>query len=92
MNNAYRFTPHTTAAILHPEGVATFELGAGKTVGEFGLIAKLKEQPATAAEAVATAAGWRADWLTESKDGTTWEIAFATAEQAKRCRDVPLRG
>ena len=25
VNNAYRFTPHTTAAILHPEGVATFD-------------------------------------------------------------------
>jgi uncharacterized iron-regulated protein len=91
VNRAYRFTPHTTAAILHPDGVATFELGAGKTIGEFGLIAKLKEQPATAAEAVATASGWRADRLTESKDGTTWEIAFATNEQARSCREALAR-
>jgi len=88
VNRAYRFTPQTTAAILHPEGVATFNLGPGKTIGEYGLIALLKAQPATAADAVTAAAGWRADRLTESKDGTIREIAFTTADQAKRCREV----
>jgi uncharacterized iron-regulated protein len=88
VNRAYRFTPHTTAAILHPEGVASMDLGPGKVVGEFGLIAKLKAEPATATEAVATAAGWRGDRLNDSKDGTTWEVAFATADQARRCRDA----
>jgi uncharacterized iron-regulated protein len=91
VNRAYRFTPHTTAAILHPEGVATFELGEGKTVGEYGLIAELKENPATAADAVSVAAGWRADRVTESKDGTTREIAFATPEQARRGREFLAR-
>jgi uncharacterized iron-regulated protein len=92
VNRAYRFlAPHTSAAILHPEGVATFELGSGKIVGEYGLIAKLKEQPATAADAVAVAAGWRADRLVESKDGSTWEIAFATADQARRGRESLAR-
>jgi uncharacterized iron-regulated protein len=91
VNRAYRFTPHTTAAILHPEGVATFELGAGKTVGEYGLIAELKENEATAADAVVVAAGWRADRVTESKDGTTREIAFATPDQARRGREVLAR-
>jgi uncharacterized iron-regulated protein len=88
VNRAYRFTPHTTAAILHPEGVATFELGEGKTVGEYGLIVELKENPETAADAVSVAAGWRADRISESKDGTTREIAFATPEQARRGREV----
>jgi uncharacterized iron-regulated protein len=88
VNRAYRFAPHTTAAILHPEGVASLDLGPGKVVGEFGLIAKLKSEPATAPEAVAVAAGWRGDRLSESKEGTAWEIAFATPEQARRCREV----
>jgi uncharacterized iron-regulated protein len=91
VNRAYRFQPHTTATILHPEGVATFDLGPGKTIGEYGLIAKLKEQPATATDAVACASGWRADRFTESKDGSMWEIAFATGEQARRCREALAR-
>jgi hypothetical protein len=88
VNRAYRLPPRTTAAILHPEGVTTINLGAGKTVGEFGLIAELKENPDTAPLAVAAASGWRGDRLTESKQGTAREIAFATPEQARRCRDA----
>jgi uncharacterized iron-regulated protein len=91
VNRAYRFPPHTTAAILHPEGVATFDLGPGKTTGEYGLIAELRENATTAPEAVSLAAGWRADRLTESKDGTTREIAFATADQANHYRDAVSR-
>ncbi len=87
VNRAYRLPPRTTAAILHPEGVATINLGPGKTVGEFGLIAELKENPDTAPLGVADS-GWRGDRLTESKEGTAREIAFATPEQARRCRDA----
>ncbi len=91
VNRAYTFPPRTTASILHPEGVATFSLGPGKTVGELALITELKSNPDTAPEAVAAAAGWRADRQTESKEGTAREIAFATPEQARRCRDALAR-
>src|SRR5262249_29558831 len=37
VNFAYKFRPQTTAAILHPDGVATVNLGPGKSVGEYGI-------------------------------------------------------
>lgn len=69
VNRAYRLPPRSTAAILHPEGVKTVDLGSGKTVGELAIL-----------EAVgpAAAAGWRGDRKSEGR----WILAFATPEDA----------
>jgi uncharacterized iron-regulated protein len=86
VDTAYRFPPDTTAAILHPEGVATFDLGPGQTRGEFWLIEMLSRHPKTAGEAVRTAAGWQADRFQQEGASKTWVIAFATPEGARRCQ------
>jgi uncharacterized iron-regulated protein len=86
VDGAYRFPADTTAAILHPEGVATFDLGPGQTRGEFGLIEMLAWHPKTAADAVRAAAGWQADRFWEEGGSKAWVIAFDTPEAARRCR------
>jgi len=84
VNAAYRFPPRTTAAILHPGGVETIDLGSGKTYGEFGIIKMLAAHPETRAIAVDAAAGWQGDrFFTEEKQ-TYWVVAFASKENAKR--------
>jgi uncharacterized iron-regulated protein len=84
VNFAYRFPPGSTAEVLHPEGVTTINLGPGKTVGEYGLMALLAAHPASASEAVPAAAGWRGDRLIEAGPGRAWVVAFATPAQAER--------
>ena len=88
VNARYQFPPQTTASILHPEGVSTINLGAGKTRGEYGLIALLMEHKDTAALAVKAAAGWKGDKYREEGDDKWWVIAFDTPEQALRCQEA----
>src|SRR5262249_43723465 len=88
VNARYQFPPQTTASILHPEGVSTIDLGAGKTRGEYGLIALLMEHKDTAALAVKAAAGWKGDKYREEGDDKWWVIAFDTPEQALRCQEA----
>jgi uncharacterized iron-regulated protein len=81
----YRFPPETTAAILHPdERITTLNLGAGKPVGELGLIRLLLNQPATKDLAMQAAAGWRGDRTIEEGNARAWVVAFATTEQSGR--------
>jgi uncharacterized iron-regulated protein len=88
VNARYQFPPQTTAAILHPEGVSTFDLGLGKTRGEYALIAMLMENKDLAPEAVKTAAGWKADKFRADGANQWWVIAFDTAPQATRCQEA----
>lgn len=69
VNRAYRMPPRSTAAILHPEGVKTVDLGPGTTVGELAILEKV---------GASAAAGWRGD----RKSGGTWTLAFATSKDA----------
>ncbi len=84
VNAAYRFPPRSTASILHPGGVATVNLGPGKTHGELGLIRLLMSHPRTADQSVAAAAGWKGDRAVEDGKNRWWLIAFGTTEQAGR--------
>jgi uncharacterized iron-regulated protein len=84
VNNRYRFAPRTTAAILHPEGVSTIDLGPGRSVGEFGLMQMLLSQPATHEQAVAAVAGWIGDRIVEGGAVKSWVIAFAGKKEAER--------
>jgi uncharacterized iron-regulated protein len=84
VNARYRFPPRTTAAILHPEGAPTIDLGPGKTHGEFGLIKLLAAHPKTAPQAVQAAAGWKGDRVVEDGPHKSWVVAFGTPEQALR--------
>jgi uncharacterized iron-regulated protein len=84
VNRAYRFPPRSTASILHPEGVASIDLGPGKKHGEFGLIQMLAAHPETAPLAVQAAAGWRGDRSIADGNRTAQVVAFATVDQAKR--------
>src|SRR5260370_25610178 len=59
VNAAYRFPPKTTATILHPEGVATIDLGPGKSYGELCIMKMLADNPETKALAVQAASGWQ---------------------------------
>jgi uncharacterized iron-regulated protein len=88
VNAHYQFPPQTTASILHPEGVSTINLGAGKTRGEYALIAMLMENSDTAALAMKAAAGWKGDKFREDRGTTSWVIAFDTPEQALRCQEA----
>ncbi len=89
VNAAYRNPPSTTAAVLHPEGVKTIDLGPGGTTrGEFALIAKLAARPETKPLCVRAAAGWMADRASEHGDEKTWEIAFTSSEAALRCQSA----
>lgn len=88
VDQRYRFTPTSTASILHPdERISAINLGPGKRLGEFGLIKLLHNADATRAKAVTASAGWRGDRLIED-GGTAWVVAFAAAEQAKRFFDA----
>jgi uncharacterized iron-regulated protein len=84
VNFAYRFKPSSTADILHPEGVATIDLGPGKTRGELALIQALRSHESTAADAVAVAAGWRGDRYRTFENGHSWLVAFAGDRAAQR--------
>jgi uncharacterized iron-regulated protein len=75
--------PRTTAAILHPEGAPTIDLGPGRSHGEFGIIRLLASHARTRPDAVRAAAGWRGDREIEAANGRAWLIAFAGTEQAK---------
>ncbi len=88
VNARYQFPPQTTAAILHPEGVSTFDLGPGKTRGEYALIAMLMENKETAALSVQAAAGWKGDKFREDGPNQWWVIAFDNAQQATRCQEA----
>jgi uncharacterized iron-regulated protein len=82
----YRFTPTSTAAILHPnERITPVNLGTGPRIGEFGLIRMLHGCPATQARSVEVASGWRGDRTIVHNKDTAWVVAFATEEQARRC-------
>jgi uncharacterized iron-regulated protein len=84
VNNRYRLPPRSTAAILHPEGVGTIDLGPGRSVGELGLIQMLASQPAVREQAVAAAAGWIGDRIVEGGAVKSWVIAFASDSGAQR--------
>jgi uncharacterized iron-regulated protein len=88
---AYRFPPRTTAAILHPEGVAAIDLGPGKSIGELGIIKMLAAHPETKALAVQAAAGWQGDRLLEKGKEKSWVVAFANKENAKRFHEAMVK-
>lgn len=83
VNAAFRNPPRSTAAVLHPEGVNAIRVGGGKAVGELGIIGMLAADPATAAEAVKAAAGWKGDGETLSGGAKLWEVAFGKAADAE---------
>ncbi len=85
VNDLYRFPPTTTAAVLHPdERITTLNLGAGEAVGEYGIIKLLGAHPASQAQAVQAAAGWRGDRTISEGESKAWVVAFAKPEQAAR--------
>lgn len=84
VNTAYRFRPRTTAAILHPDGVKTIDLGPGKTRGELAILKLFAAQPATAALAVEAAAGWRGDRVVEQGAASAWIVAFANPDDVQQ--------
>ena len=84
VNAAYRNPPRSTAAVLHPEGVKTIDLGPGTTRGELALIKLLVAAPETAPQAVLAASGWKADRAVDNGDLKWWVIAFNTSDHALR--------
>lgn len=82
VNAAYRRPPRSTAAVLHPDGVQEIHLGAGRTVGELGLIELFAAEPSTQPMAEKAAAGWKGDCETKPGTATSWTLAFATQEDA----------
>jgi uncharacterized iron-regulated protein len=84
VNAAYLFPPSSTAAILHPEGVKTIDLGVGKQRGELAIVELLARHPATAKEAFQAAAGWRGDRLVVDVARRSWVVLFGTGGQAVR--------
>src|SRR6516165_9171844 len=91
VNAAYRFPPRTTAAILHPGGVETIDLGPGKTIGELGIIKMLAAYPETKALAIQAASGWQGDRLLEKGKEKSWVVAFAAKENAKRFHEAMVK-
>lgn len=91
VNAAYRFPPRTTAAILQPDGVATIDLGPGKTRGAYSWIEQFRQQPRTAAEAVPALAGWQGDRFQEHGTQQAGMVAFATAADARRFLETLVR-
>lgn len=92
VDSAYRFPPRTTASILHPEGVATIDLGPGASRGELGWIEELARHPETRSEAVRSVAGWQGDRRWEDGDKKAWLIAFASPSDAERFQRAWTRG
>jgi uncharacterized iron-regulated protein len=88
---AYRFPPKTTAAILHPEGVAAIDLGPRKTIGELGIIKMLAGYPETKALAFQVASGWQGDRMLEKGKEKSWVVAFANKENAKRFHEAMVK-
>jgi uncharacterized iron-regulated protein len=89
VNAAYKFPPHSTAAILHPgERFSTVDLGPGKTRGELALVRLLAEHRDTAPLALQAAAGWRGDCFVERDGQKSWTLAFATRHGAHRCQEA----
>ena len=88
VNKAYRFTPESTADILHPEGVSTIDLGPGEVVGELGWIALLAQIPDTAGLAMSASSGWRGDRVVEYGGARAWQVAFGDRNQAQRFRNA----
>ncbi len=85
VDSRYRFTPTSTATILHPnERLTPMQLGPGKQVGEFGLIQLLHAAEMTRARSVSAASGWRGDRRVEDEHGSRWVVVFDQADQAKR--------
>jgi uncharacterized iron-regulated protein len=85
VNDRYRFPPTSTAAILHPdERITPVNLGPGRPLGELGIIKLLGAHPATQAQAVQAAAGWRGDRMFTEGDAKARVVAFAKPEQAAR--------
>lgn len=91
VNLAYRLPPRSTAAILHPEGVRTIDLGPGKTRGELAILQMFAAHPETAAQAVQAAAGWKGDKEMEDGPAQSWVVAFTTAEDAQQFQTALTR-
>jgi uncharacterized iron-regulated protein len=89
VNAAYRFPPTSTAEVLHPDGVATIDLGPGQVRGELMLLRLLVGDAATGA--AETAAGWRGDRYRTLDGGGSWLIACASEAAARRCREALVR-
>jgi len=82
VNAAYRNPPRSTAAVLHPEGVRTIDLGPGTTRGELAILQMLATNPETAPLAVKVAAGWRGDRVVEHGAVKSWVVAFGSRGDA----------
>lgn len=59
VNAAYQFPPRSTVSILNLGGVSTVNLGPGKVLGALAFLETLVQNPATRADAVKAAIGWR---------------------------------
>jgi uncharacterized iron-regulated protein len=88
VNLRYRFTPTSTATILHPEErIMPVKLGPGKVTGEFGLIKRLLAHEKTRPEAVKALQGWRGDRvMIDTPKQFAQVVAFASADQAETYR------
>jgi uncharacterized iron-regulated protein len=91
VNFAYRLMPPSTAAVLHPEGVKTIDLGPGKTRGEYAIIKMLKENPATAPLAFPAAAGLMDDRVVEKGPVKSWVVVFSAKENALRFSEALVK-
>ncbi len=83
VNNAYKFPPRNTASILEGKNVASINLGPGRTLGAWRIVRLLASQPATRDRAVDSAKGWRGDREVTIAQAKAWQVAFASAEQAR---------
>jgi uncharacterized iron-regulated protein len=88
VNFAYRFSPDSTAAVLHPKGVKTIDLGPGTTRGEYSIIKMLADNPATAPLAFRATDGWMADRLIQKGAMKAWGVVFTTKEKALRFQEA----
>src|SRR5262245_40934136 len=89
VNRAYRFPPQSTAQILFPdERASVIDLGPGKSRGAFGIVQALAAKPATAAESLQAATGYRGDREVVADRGSAWVVAFDTPENAERFRET----
>lgn len=86
VNARYPFPPTSTAVILQPEKrISPVQLGPGKTIGAFGLIRLLHQEPTTAAQAVEAVEGWRGDRVVVDQGKEyLWVGAFDNQKNARR--------
>lgn len=83
VNFKYRLPPRTTASILNPV-LSAIDLGPGKSVGAFGIIEKLGDNPESRSLAIQAVKGLLADRTIDEGATKAWQLAFDTDELAQR--------